>query len=221
MLPITLDLGCTRVMLAGAGVPARRRLALLDAADARALVIYAPQADAALAAAAGSRLRRRLPHPEEIARAQLVFISGLVPAQAARIRQIARIAGVLGNIEDDRSGCDFHSPAVVRRGDLTIAIATNGKSPGLAVWLRRRMERIFGPEWASWIEEVSAFRRDWRAAGADAATVSRWTAQWAEANCARTETVDLFPVSDSTGSPTEPLFSAAAEDNGVLVNARP
>jgi precorrin-2 dehydrogenase / sirohydrochlorin ferrochelatase len=185
MLPITVDLARIRVMLTGAGETARRRLALLDAAGALSIEIYAPQADTALAAAAGSRLRRRLPRPEEIAQAQLVFISGLRLAQAARIRQIAGIAGVLVNVEDDRSGCDFHSPAVVRRGDLTIAIATNGKSPGLAAWLRHRIARMFGPEWAARLEEVAALRQDWRASGADAATVGRLTAQWTEAKMAR------------------------------------
>jgi precorrin-2 dehydrogenase / sirohydrochlorin ferrochelatase len=206
MLPITVDLDRIRVIVTGAGEAVRRRLALLEAAGARAIEIYAPQSDAVFSAAAGSRLRRRLPRPDEIAQAQLVFISGLAPAQAANICQTARIAGVLVNVEDDRSGCDFHSPAVVRRGDLTIAIATGGKSPGLAAWLRRRIERMFGREWAGRLEEVAAFRRDWRGAGADSATVGRLTAQWAEAKMAQTHTSNWTPE---------------VKHNGTLVNARP
>jgi|GEM_PF-746576 precorrin-2 dehydrogenase/sirohydrochlorin ferrochelatase len=182
MLPITVDLARIRVMLVGEGMAARRRLALLDEAGAGALTVYAPAPAAALAARAGARLRRRLPRPQEIARAQLVFVAGMAGPAAAAIARTAAAAGVLITIEDDLRRSDFHSPAVLRRGDLTVAISTAGRCPGLAALLRGDLERHLGPEWAARVEQIARLRAAWRKAGAAAATVRRWTAEWAAAH---------------------------------------
>ncbi|MGH7055279.1 MAG: precorrin-2 dehydrogenase/sirohydrochlorin ferrochelatase family protein [Stellaceae bacterium] len=181
MLPITLDLSRIRVILIGEGGAARRRLARLDEAGAGELEVYAPRPDPDLAEKAGARLRRRLPTAVEIARAQLVFLARLLEPAAASIRRIAAAAGVLVNVEDDRIRSDFHSAAVLRRGDLVVAVSTEGRSPGLAALVRRDLERHFGPEWAARLDEISGRRALWRSAGADPATVQRRIAEWATA----------------------------------------
>jgi precorrin-2 dehydrogenase/sirohydrochlorin ferrochelatase len=180
MLPISVDLAQIRVMLVGHGAAARRRLALLDEAGAGSLEIYAPSPDPALALSAGARLRRRLPLPAEIARAQLVFVAGIPDPAAAEIRGAAQAAGVLINVEDDRRRSDFHSAAVFRRGDLTVAISTNGKSPGLAALMRRVLEDRIGPKWEIRLDEIAALRQGWREAGADPAAIGRWTQEWVD-----------------------------------------
>jgi precorrin-2 dehydrogenase/sirohydrochlorin ferrochelatase len=178
MLPITVDLARVRVALVGNGDAACRRLALLDRAGATRLEVYGTAPGAELAAAAGVRLRRRLPRAEEISRAQLVFLAGVGEPVASRLRQIADTAGVLLNVEDDIVRSDFHSPAVVRRGDLTVAISTDGKSPGLAAAIRRQVDACFGPEWAARLDCAAALRSRWRDAGLDTATVARLTMSW-------------------------------------------
>jgi precorrin-2 dehydrogenase / sirohydrochlorin ferrochelatase len=178
MLPISVDLAQIRVVLVGDGAAARRRLALLDEAGADALEIYAPLPEPTLAAIAGSRLRRRLPQPAEIAGAQLVFVAGVAEPIAAEIRLMAQAAGVLVNVEDDRRRSDFHSAAVFRRGDLTVAISTNGTSPGLAALMRRMLEQRLGPEWELHLDRIAALRAGWRAAGADPTAIGRWTQEW-------------------------------------------
>ncbi len=179
MLPITVDLARLRVILVGGGPAACRRLALLDESGADRLEIYAVDAGPALIDAAGQRLRRRLPRAAEIAGANLVFLAGLADRAAADIARIAKDAGVLVNVEDDARRSDFHSASVVRRGDLTLAISTNGKSPGLAAVLRRILERSFDTGWGGRLDELAALRRGWRAAGADTAAVGRRTEEWA------------------------------------------
>jgi precorrin-2 dehydrogenase/sirohydrochlorin ferrochelatase len=180
MLPITVDVARVRVVLVGNGEAARRRLALLDRAGAERLEVYATAPGRELAAAAGARLRRRLPRAEEICRAQLVFLAAVGEAAAARLRQIADRAGVLLNLEDDIARSDFHSPAVVRRGDLTVAISTGGRSPGLAAAIRRQVEVCFGREWAARLDQAAGLRSRWRDAGLDTATVARLTMSWLE-----------------------------------------
>jgi precorrin-2 dehydrogenase / sirohydrochlorin ferrochelatase len=178
MLPITVDVARVRVVLVGDGDAARRRLARLEGAGARRLEIYAAAPSPDLATAAGARLRRRLPQAEEIARAQLVFLAGVDEPAASQLRQVALSAGVLLNVEDDIARSDFHSPAVVRRGDLIVAISTGGKSPGLAAAIRREIDERFGPEWAARLERIAALRARWREGGIDTAVVARRTTSW-------------------------------------------
>lgn len=71
----------------------------------------------------------------------------------------AQRRGVLCNVVDVPEYCDFFYPAVVRRGDLQIAISTTGQSPSLAQKIRQQLERQFGPGYAAWVEQLGATRR--------------------------------------------------------------
>jgi precorrin-2 dehydrogenase/sirohydrochlorin ferrochelatase len=75
------------------------------------------------------------------------------------IYQEAQRRGILCNVVDDPPYCDFYYPAVVRRGDLQIAISTNGQSPSLAQKLRQQLERQFGPGYARWVAELGETRK--------------------------------------------------------------
>src|SRR5271169_6658037 len=66
---------------------------------------------------------------------------------------------VLCNVVDVPEYCDFFYPAVVQRGDLQIAISTNGQSPSLAQKLRQQLERQFGPGYAEWVKQLGETRR--------------------------------------------------------------
>ena len=71
----------------------------------------------------------------------------------------AQQRGVLCNVVDVPDLCDFFYPAVVRRGDLQIAISTAGQSPSLAQKLRQQLERQFGEGYAAWVEQLGATRQ--------------------------------------------------------------
>jgi siroheme synthase-like protein len=64
------------------------------------------------------------------------------------IATAARAAGVLVNTMDDVPFCDWSAPAILRRGELTVAFATSGIAPALAVRLRDRLAIEVGPEYA-------------------------------------------------------------------------
>jgi precorrin-2 dehydrogenase/sirohydrochlorin ferrochelatase len=66
---------------------------------------------------------------------------------------------ILCNVVDVPDQCDFYYPAVVRRGDLQIAISTSGQSPSLAQRIRQQLERLFGPGYAHWVAELGETRR--------------------------------------------------------------
>jgi precorrin-2 dehydrogenase/sirohydrochlorin ferrochelatase len=75
------------------------------------------------------------------------------------IYEEAKRRGVLCNVVDVPELCDFFYPAVVRRGDLQIAISTAGQSPSLAQRLRQQLERQFGPGYTEWVAQLGETRR--------------------------------------------------------------
>jgi precorrin-2 dehydrogenase / sirohydrochlorin ferrochelatase len=178
MLPLVLDLARLKVLVIGEGGAALTRLARLEEAGAADLTLHAERPAPALARRAGTRLVRRLPSAEELAAARLVFISDRRADWAPRLAALARAAGALVHVEDAPEFSDLHAPAVLRRGDLTIAVSTGGNSPGLAVEVRRFLGRLFGPEWGERLDRLAELRRRWRRSGAGAETVSQRTGAW-------------------------------------------
>src|SRR4029077_3136626 len=85
--------------------------------------------------------------PADLAGVFLVIAATGSPALHEDIYAEAQSRGVLCNAVDEPQRCDFYFPAVVRRGELQIAISTGGASPALAQRLRKELEQRFGPEW--------------------------------------------------------------------------
>jgi precorrin-2 dehydrogenase/sirohydrochlorin ferrochelatase len=156
VLPIILKDGA--VGLAGAGEALGRRRKFLADSGQRV-----------------ERVEPGLPPPDLVGLAAL-FVAGLPRSQSQQLASAARRAGVLVNVEDQPDLCDFYVPAVVRRGDLLIAISTSGKSPGLAKLIRQWIERKVTPAWAGRLAEASTSRAKWRAGGSSLADVAQKTA---------------------------------------------
>lgn len=171
MFPVFLDLARLPVLLAGNGPVLAKRVRQLREAGARHLVIHAPNPEPEMIAAAGELLLRRLPEEADILAARVLWLADLPQPELARLAAEARRLGRLVNVEDDIPLCDFHTPSIVRRGDLVVAISTAGKSPALAVRLRQFVERCVSPEWAGRLERLARARLRWRAEGADMKTV--------------------------------------------------
>ncbi len=164
--PLALDLDLLPTVLTGAGPALLKRLHLLDAQRVRALGVYAGDPTPDLCAAAGARLIPRPPSDPEIAAARVLFVAGLPPDQSARLAAVARSHRVLVNVEDVLPLCDFHVPAILRRGDLAVSISTGGASPTLSRRLRAYLAAVFPEEWAERIALIADLRRRMRADGA-------------------------------------------------------
>lgn len=154
MLPIALDLARLPVALVGRGERAARRLALLREANPSDLVVYSDDPEFAAGGAA-----RRLPGAVDLAGRRVVYVVGLNEVESRRIADRARAVGALVNVEDVPALCDFHSPSVLRRGYLSIAVSTSGNNPSLSKLVVRWLKGRIGPEWVSRSSELSRYRR--------------------------------------------------------------
>ncbi len=66
--------------------------------------------------------------------------------------------GILINVVDSPKESSFILPSVVRKGDLTISISTNGISPALSRKIRIDLERRFGPEYSKFLRMMKKLR---------------------------------------------------------------
>ena len=58
------------------------------------------------------------------------------------VRADAKALGILVNVADTPDLCDFYLGGIVTKGDLKIAISTNGKSPTFAKRMRQLFEEV-------------------------------------------------------------------------------
>jgi precorrin-2 dehydrogenase len=178
MLPIFLDVSRLKLVLAGNGRAARRRLQLLEEAGAQDITVFAPAPEPALAAAAGARLSRRWPDADDLAEAQLVFVAVPRSERQAALAAAARAAGAVVHVEDAPALSDAQAAAVLRRGALTVAVSTGGASPALAVRMRDYLGDVIGPEWHDRVEQLSQQRVAWRQAGIATERIAALTQEW-------------------------------------------
>lgn len=73
--------------------------------------------------------------------------------------------GQLVNIVDVPQYCNFIVPSILRRGQLTIAVSTEGASPGLAKRIRHELEAHFPPTYGTYIQLASIVRKHLRTHG--------------------------------------------------------
>lgn len=79
--------------------------------------------------------------------ALLAFATTNDPTVQAEVVREARERGVFVNVADTPAACDFQVPASFKRGDLTISVSTEGKSPAVAAFTKKELEELVGPEY--------------------------------------------------------------------------
>jgi siroheme synthase-like protein len=169
LFPIFVRLQGRLVVVVGGGGVAEGKIAGLLAAGARVRVI-SPVITPELAEWVRDRKIDWLPkvfEPGDLKGAYLAIAATSAPGVNDAVFQEAEARGILCNAVDDIEHCHFYYGAVLQRGDLQIAISTNGKSPALAQRLRQELEAQFGPEYELWLEWLGAAREVIRGSAAD------------------------------------------------------
>ena len=76
----------------------------------------------------------------------------------AQVFEEARELGIPVNVVDDPPLCGFILPSIIRRGPITIAFSTSGRSPALARRLREYLSRAIGPEYGEMADMMGELR---------------------------------------------------------------
>jgi precorrin-2 dehydrogenase / sirohydrochlorin ferrochelatase len=162
LFPMFMKLEGRRCLVVGAGTIGEPKISSLIASGASTRVI------ALKATAAVAEWAREGSITWEVRAFNFADLDGVFMVIAATnsrelnaaIFNEARQRSILCNVVDDPEYCDFYYPAVVRRGDLQLAISTNGQSPALAQRIRRELEIQFGPEYGEWLKQLGKIRQE-------------------------------------------------------------
>ncbi len=169
MYPISLNISGKLCVVVGGGQVAERKVLSLLKAYARVRII-SPQLTEMLTEIVAEQpakktvkktvqWRERDYRQSDLDGALLVFAATDNRQVQDAVVQDAQQAGILVNVIDAPECCDFQVPAVVRRGDLNIAVATNGTSPALAAKIRQELDNKYGDEYAVALRLMSLLRK--------------------------------------------------------------
>ena len=159
--PIYLEMSGRRAVVIGAGAVAARKVQTLQEAGARVVVVaeqvQPPYADAFRLA--NVELIVSPYRKEYLAGATLAIAATNDAALNQQIFHDCQELEVLCNVVDQPQLCDFYTPALVKRGDLQIAISTEGECPAYAGHVRRKLEELFTEAHGRFVEQLEHMRQ--------------------------------------------------------------
>ena len=159
--PIYLDLTGVRAVVIGAGSVAARKIKKLLEAGARVRVVtktiekdfdeYCQGFDIEILQTAYSKTH--------LADAFLVIAATDDEKLNTQVYHDCQDLKILCNVVDVPPLCNFYVPSVIRRGDLQIAISTNGKCPAYAAQLRRTFQKLITDDHAAFLDGLEEIRQ--------------------------------------------------------------
>ena len=160
--PIMLDIKGERCVVVGGGEVALRKAQSLLDCGARVRVIspaLCPDLDKMRDSKTIEYIAREY-RDNDLDGAMLVVAATDDREVNTQIMQEAESLSMLCNVVDDPELSNFIVPSSLRRGSLTIAVSTGGKSPALARRIRTELEKHFGDEYDSLVSLVEQVRSD-------------------------------------------------------------
>lgn len=159
--PISLEVSGRRAVVIGTvAVALGKAEGLLEAGADLTILATEPADRLEILASQGAQVHRRSYRPGDLADVFVCVASDPDPSVRDTIHEEAIARGVLINMIDDIPHSNWAAPALVRRGDLILAISTGGRSPSLARKLREELEASFGPEWEGAMDILGRLREE-------------------------------------------------------------
>lgn len=158
--PIFINLQDRPCLVVGAGAVAARKIAQLLEHGAQVCVV-APQAveQVTLWADQGSLTFLTRPFTETDLDGRFIVVAATNDrAVNAAVFRAAEKRRILCNVVDDPEICSFIYPAIVKRGDLQIAISTSGAFPALAKSLKTEIDELLAEECTQYIDILAQVR---------------------------------------------------------------
>lgn len=160
--PMFLSLAGRACLVVGAGQVGLRKIETLADCDAASILVVdknpPDQALRAMLTRPGLSFAQRDFQDTDLDGMFLAIASTSSALVNQRISDLCRERGVLCNIVDQPEACTFIVPALVRRGELTLAISTGGQSPALAKRIRKDLQEAYGQEYALFLDLMGRLR---------------------------------------------------------------
>jgi precorrin-2 dehydrogenase/sirohydrochlorin ferrochelatase len=162
--PVNLRLTGVQCLVVGGGeVAARKTRGLLECGAY--VTVVSPTIVDELRDDPRVRWHQREYRRGEVASYRVAITATGTPSVDAQVYEDAKATGIPVNAADDPAHCTFTLPAVLRRGDLQIAISTNGRSPAFATWLKKTLASQITADALDAFDLVGEVRRELRRAG--------------------------------------------------------
>ena len=160
-LPVNIDFEGKKCIVIGGGKIALRKIGSLLRSGAFITVISPDACDEIKNLAKENKLKW-LGEPYEYGKldeAFMVICATDNPAVNAKAAREGKEKGALVLAADNSYPGDAAFLGLVQRGDLFIAVSTNGKSPGLARLLKEEISEMYGEEYGLFLEHIASFRK--------------------------------------------------------------
>ncbi len=162
LFPVFVRLRGERVLLVGGGGMATLRARQFLRAGARLTVVsprVSPRIRQWAKAGALAWVKREFA-ARDVSRKYFMVVGATdAPRVQAALAKAAETKGMLYNVVDAPAHCNFITPAVVERGDLKIAICTQGRSPALSGLLRKEFDAALPRSAADWLSVLGKLRK--------------------------------------------------------------
>lgn len=163
LFPVFLKLESLSVLVVGGGKIGLEKLnALLSNAPGTKIKLVAleisDEIKQLLAVYPNLQLVERVFLPADVDDSDAVIIAIDDKNESTRIRNIAKEKGKLVNVADKPELCDFYMSSIVQKGNLKIAISTNGKSPTIAKRLKDLFNDLLPEELDQLLDNMEAIR---------------------------------------------------------------
>jgi len=162
LYPAFIKLKDRQCLVVGGGKVAARKVQMLLECGARVRVVSPKAAEELAARAAAGEIEwvKRGFQEGDTAGAFLVVGATDERELNACVAQECTKRGILLNVVDKPEFCSFYVPSVLRRGELTVAVSTGGKSPLLARRLRERLEELFPLAFGEFLDYLGTVREE-------------------------------------------------------------
>jgi precorrin-2 dehydrogenase/sirohydrochlorin ferrochelatase len=162
LYPIFVKTEQIKILIVGGGYVAAEKLGFLTKSSPNAQIdMVAPffrEGTLSLVDTFGVHSIRRPFLPIDLDGKQMVIVATDNPELNERIYSLCRAKGILVNVADNPPLCDFYMGGIVTKGNLKVAISTNGKSPTVAKRLRQLFEEILPEELDELLDNLNAYR---------------------------------------------------------------
>ncbi|HEY2350368.1 MAG TPA: TSUP family transporter, partial [Puia sp.] len=108
----------------------------------------------------GVKLIERAFEPEDLDEKEIVIVAVNDKSTSNYIRVLSKQKKLLVNVADTPELCDFYLGSIVDKGNLKIAISTNGKSPTIAKRMREQLNELIPDEIEGVIQNMHTIRQD-------------------------------------------------------------